>query len=228
MAKTPDIAQIAEARAYILQMTSRQALLEDELHAEYEEAVSRLAQIILKYRNRGQRLRFTGNGPMAREVQQVMDDLQAHIDDLVAYHCIPDEAESEEEEDAVLARVHEKDHGYTYDDRRTLYMSSFLSAVAEIDYGDVYDLAIAEEAMREAVSRAEDRMELLAVNSVAIGFAFLAEMQAKGKGAIGFITYPGSDHPCSYCEDRFYRLQPMTEPKPPYHPRCRCLTVYVY
>ena len=229
MATKPSIEQIAEARAYILQRVSNQRLLEEELDREFDEAISKVALIILKYRNRGMKLRFKGSSMMAREIQEVIDYLESKIAELVDYYCIPDEAEDDKEaEDAIHAFIRAKDHGFTYDDRMTLYLSNIISELDEIDYDELLDMDLIEEAIGESIDKTENRIDLLALNSVAIAFAFFASEKAIELGTIGFYTYPGSGNPCTFCSDKFYLFQPITNEKPPYHPRCQCLTVYVY
>lgn len=227
MPRTPDIREIEEARAYILQRLTNQRLLEDELSAEFKEAAERIALIVMKYRQRGMRLRFTGAGAMPREIEAVIEWLRQQIDEHVNYYCIPEEAE-EDEEDDIIAYIHGEDHGYTYEERETLYMSNFLMALNEMDFDEYDDIETIVEAISEAVEQPEKRMNLLALNSVAIAFAYLAEQHALARGTIGFITYPGSSNPCPFCTDRFYIFQPITNERPPYHPRCACLCVYVF
>lgn len=227
MPRTPDIRQIEEARAYILQRIANQRLLEDELGREFDEAAERIALIVMKYRQRGMKLRFTGSGAMPREINEVIEWLRQQIDNHVDFYCIPEEAE-EDEEDDILAFIRERDHGYTYEERETLYLSNFIMAIEDMDFDEYDDIETIVEAIGEAVEKPEKRMNLLALNSVAIAFAYLAEQHAIARGTIGFVTYPGSANPCTFCMDRFYIFQPLTNERPPYHPRCACLCVYVF
>ena len=227
MPRTPDIRQIEEARAYILQRISNQRMLEEELSEDFSEAAERIALIVMKYRQRGMTLRFTGSGAMPREIGEVIEWLRQRMDEHVDFYCIPEEAE-EEEEDGILAFVRAKDHGLTYEERESLYLSNFIMALDEADFDELDDIETIAETIAEAVEKPERRMNLLALNSVAIAFAYLAEQHALARGTIGFYTYPGSGNPCTFCIDRFYIFQPITNERPPYHPRCACLCVYVF
>lgn len=227
MPRKPDIREIEEARSYVLQRITNQRLLEEELSAEFAEAAERIALIVMKYRERGMRLRFTGSGAMPREINEVIEWLRQQIDSHVDYYCIPEEAE-EDEEEGILAFIRKEDHGFTYEERQTLYLSNFIMALDEMDFDEYDDLETVAEAISEAIESPGKRMNLLALNSVAIAFAFLAEQHALANGTIGFYTYPGSGNPCTFCIDRFYIFQPITNERPPYHPRCACLCVYVF
>ena len=93
-ANTPTPEQIEAAKSYILQKISNQRLLEDILYNEFRKAAESIALIILKYRARGTRLKFTGNGKMAYEIQRVIDELEEKIDSYTDYYSIPEEAEN--------------------------------------------------------------------------------------------------------------------------------------
>lgn len=228
MPQAPTIIEIAKAREYILRRVSSQGLLERELDREFNEAAVRIAQIILKYKNLGLRLRFSGSSQMAREIEEVIDILKAQIDYFVDFYSIPDEATGDEDDEKdIVSFIHGEDHGHTFAERELLYLSDYLMGIAGVDYSDLYDQDIIEEAIREAVSKPEHRMSILAANTVAIGYAHYQSEQAKMMNAIGFFVYPGSSNPCDYCIGKFYVFHRIDEEAPPYHPHCRCITVYV-
>lgn len=228
MPQAPTLLEIASAREYILRRIHNQNLLEEEMEAEFNEAAISIAQIILKYKNRGQRLRFTGSSRMAEEIEDVLRHLREQIDYHVNFYCIPEEAtDDKESEEDIIGFIRGEDHGHTFAERENLYLSNYLMAIAGIDFSELYDEDVIEEAIREAASKPEGRMSLLALNTVALGYAFYQMEQAKAGGAIGFFVYPGSTNPCEYCQGKFYVFHSIEEEAPPYHPHCRCITVYV-
>lgn len=231
MPKQPTQRQIQEARDYILQRIDAQHLLESQLEIEFEEAATRIAAIILKYKNLGFRLHFTGNSQMSSEIQEVIEWLRSQIDYYVDYYAIPEEAtDDEEQEQMILAYIDEPLHGHTYHDRETLYLSNYIKSLASTNFDSYFDEDEIIEAINEAVEKPHNRLSLLALNTVAVGFAFYLHNQATANGAIGFYVYPGSSNPCQYCTDQHFRFHPMDEY--PYggifHPRCYCYFVFVY
>lgn len=228
MPQSPSLYQITKAREFILRRISNQRVLEEKLESEFAEAATKIAQIVLKYKARGERLRFSGTGSMAREISQVLNELEFQIDRLVEYYCIPDEAAGDKnKENAIITHVKEADHGYTYKERETLYISNYLKSLITAGIASIDSQDAIEEMIRETVSKPERRLTILALNSIALGYAFHASEQAKQEGAVGFYVYPGSSNPCAFCQDKFYIFHPITEEAPPYHPNCRCVVVYV-
>lgn len=226
----PTQEQLQKAREYLNQRISNQEIVEQFLRTEFEEAALKIAQIVQKYKSRNMKLRFTGSGYMAREIREVIDELESKIEYYVRYYCIPDEADdSEEDEYLILDTVFGEDHGATYKQRSAMYMSGIIKAISGIDfYEDEYDEDTMVEMIESASDKSINRMTLLALNSIAVGFGFYALLNATNIGKTQFISYVNSSNPCKYCSTVSGIPQPIENyPNGSYHPRCRCIFVFV-
>ena len=226
----PTQREINEAKSYIIQRISNQNALEEILSDEFRRAAEQIVLIVLKYKNRNTRLRFTGSSAMAREIQEVIDYLESQIDYYVEYYCVPEEAEDDPE--IVSGIIHrttdEPDHEYTYQDRKTLYLSNYIKALEDYDFSEYDDEDTLLEAIEETTEKPSKRMLILGIGSVALGFGFYALQQAKANGAHGFVSYVNSSNPCKFCESVNGVVQPLENyPESAYHPRCQCLFLFV-
>lgn len=226
----PTLSEINEAKSYILQRISNQNALEEILSDEFRRAAEKIVLIILKYKNRRTRLHFTGSSAMAAEIQEVIDDLEAQIDYYVEYYCVPEEAEDDPDVVAgiVYRTTEEPDHDYTYQDRKTLYLSNYIKALEGFDFSDYDDEDTLLEAIEEATEKPSNRMLILGLGSVALGFGFYALQQALSNGKTGFVSYVNSSNPCKFCESVNGVVQPIENyPEGSYHPRCCCWFIFV-
>lgn len=230
--REPTQQEIDDARAYIRERIDAQHECESQLSDLFDEAATKIAAIILKYKRRHRALRFSAGSSLGSEISLVLDDLQADIDRWVLYYAIPDEADEDEDSQSLIyAAIHEEDHGHTYDEREELYRRNFLMALAAFDeWGAIEDEDEILEAIAESTTAVQNRWQLLAANSIAIGFAAYALSNATSNNAIGFINFPGSSSPCPLCTDRFNKFFPITDTgnHPPLHPHCCCVPVYIY
>lgn len=234
--REPTQQEIDDARVYIRERIDAQHECESQLQDLFDEAAQRIAVIIAKHKRRQlishSSLRFSAGSSLYREVSAILDWLQSEIDRWVLYYAIPDEAEEDETSQGLIYdAIHEEDHGHTYDEREDLYKRIFLASLASFDeWGVLDDEDELIEAIEESTAPARNRWQLLAANSIAIGFSALALSNAVSRNAIGFINYPGSSFPCPMCVERFNKFFPITDTgnHPPLHPHCCCVPVYIY
>jgi len=235
MATKPSQADISRAKNYIRKRLEAQQYTEEGVERSFDKAAEEIAMIVAKYKNRGSVLRFTGSSAMAKEIQAVIDRLIRDIESYIWNNSTPEEA-TDEENDNIVAFLHEPYHDATFNERRDLYRKNYLKSLGDIEFDDMeIDAVEFEDAIKESSSKWVHRMLLLAATTVGLGWMkYYLEKESKRvvsgeeTSAIGFWVYPGSSNPCSYCESMFGRLHPMDDPMPIYHPNCRCYIVFVF
>lgn len=227
MPKKPTQAEIQKAKEYVRDRLHAQGLTEAVAEHEFDVAAEEIAAIILKYKTRGMRLRFTGTSPMAKEIRAVLERLVGEIEAAVLMNAVPDEA-SDEVNDMIIEEIMGEDHGFTYKERETHYVAAFLKILAAINFSiaDMDEESIIE-AIRDEAGKIERRITTLATNTVAVGWSKYNEY-SNSKDAIGFFVIQGSNNPCEFCRGMFNKFHPMTDPMPTYHPNCCCGIVFVY
>lgn len=224
--RQPTQSEIKKAKEYLVRRLDAQNILEGKIDDLFDEASERISLIVQKYKNRGMKLRFTGTSAMAREIDEVISWLRSQIDYNVDLYSTPSET-SDELSRQIMDVVYGEDHGSTYEDRRELYLSRYRKGLAAIAWeGFEDDMADFMEAISEESSSVIGRMMLLAVNSVAVGYA-MNWLFTEGKDARGFYSIRGSSYPCDMC-DEMVGYHPIEEyPNGQWHPRCKCLFIFI-
>lgn len=231
--RKPTQRELDEARDYIVRRLGQQDVAESELARAIDDAAESIALIVLKYLARGMMLRFSGNSAMAREIDDVMSALREKIRSIMEEMAAPDEETlgvTPERASSIaamaVAYAAGEFHGATFAERENLYLNRFTRDISGIDF---YSLDMDEDAMVSAImessERTRERMALLMTNTVAVGWMYAQMLKAKDDGAAGFWLINGS-RPCDYCKG-MEGFHPMSDPMPPYHPRCVCTAVYV-
>lgn len=231
--RKPTQRELDEAREYIISRLECQNVAEYELSRELDEAAESIALIVLKYLARGMKLRFSGNSAMAREIEDIISSLRERILSIMEEKAMPDEdtlgvAADKASSIAAMAIAYAAGefHGATFAERENLYLERLIGDISGIDFDS---LDMDEEAMvsaiEESTSRTRDRLALLMMNTVAVGWMYARMLRAKSEGKTGFWLINGSN-PCGYCRD-MEGFHEMSDPVPPYHPRCVCIAVYV-
>ena len=66
--------------------------------------------------------------------------------------------------------------------------------------------------------------------AIAEGWMDYFAMIAKENGAVGFMSFRGSNYPCQLCDDEttYFHIFDNDDPVPPYHAHCCCYMVPVY
>lgn len=232
-ARKPTQRELDEARDYVARRLEYQNIAESQLAMEMDEAAESIALIVLKYLARGMRLRFSGNSAMASEIEDVMSSLRKRIESIMEDMATPDEETlgvTPEKASSIaamaVAYAAGKFHGATFAERESLYLDRLTRDISGIDF---YSLDMDEDAMVSAVMessvKTRERMSLLMANTVAVGWMHASMLKAKDEGKTGFWLINGSN-PCGYCSD-MAGFHEMSDPVPPYHPRCVCTVVYV-
>lgn len=226
MARKPTREEIDKARGFVRRRVDVQNHVEYEIERLLDEAAESIALIVSKYKARGMKLRFSGSSAMAREIDDVLRKLREDIDYYVFLYCSPEEATDEEAKD-IVAFVKGEFYDSTYEQRESLYISNYRKALAAIGFDNMeMDEEEFISAIREETSNPEHRLLVLAAATIGYGWMkYLLDSESDGK--TGFWVLPGSSNPCDYCIDMQSIFHPMEDPKPPYHPNCKCITVYV-
>lgn len=231
--RKPTQRELDEARNYIVRRIECQNIAESQLARELDDAAESIALIVLKYLARGMKLRFSGNSAMAREIEDIISALRDKIRLIVDAYAAPGEEDlgttaekaSQISEKASAYALGEF-HGATFSEREELYEKKLISGISGIDFISLdMDEAAILSAITESSESTMGRMALLVANTVAVGWMYAQMLKAKDDGAEGFWLINGS-RPCDYCKG-MAGFHPMSDPMPPYHPRCVCTAVYV-
>lgn len=232
-ARKPTQSELDNAREYIVSRLKCQDTAEYELSRELDYAAESIVMIVLKYLARGMRLWFSGNSAMASEIEEVISSLRKRIESIMEEMAAPDEETlgvTPERASSIaamaVAYAAGKFHGATFAEREELYLDRLTRDISGIDF---YSLDMDEDAMVSAImessAKTRERMSLLMANTVAVGWMHAGMLKAKDDGNTGFWLINGSN-PCGYCSD-MAGFHEMSDPIPPYHPRCVCTVVYV-
>ena len=231
--RKPTQRELDEARDYIVRRLGQQDVAESELARAIDDAAESIALIVLKYLARGMMLRFSGNSAMAREIDDVMSALRGKIRSIMEEMAAPDEEtlgiaaeKAAQIADKAIAYAAGTFHGATFGEREELYVNRLLDDMKAVDFTSLgMDEAAMVSAIIESAESTRERMALLMTNTVAVGWMYAQMLRAKDDGAAGFWLINGS-RPCDYCKG-MAGFHPMSDPMPPYHPRCVCTAVYV-
>lgn len=236
MRKPTDI-EIERARKYVEDRVRICAYAESECRGLIRKAAEEVATVIAKYKKLGVTVRFSGNSACAKEIQEIIRRLLDAIRDLCSDYFLPADVVTEESDDT-LNMIYEsvfvrEDHGATFSERLSADGVMLAAALrSNLEWGlDVFDLRNesdildATDLVIESISSPANRLALLTINSIALGWSTAAMFKAQSSGKTGFWVINGPN-PCKFCAS-MEGPHPIDDPAPCYHPRCQCITVFV-
>lgn len=228
--RRPTQEQIDAATEYIKRRIEQSNLVSDECNELFEEAAMRIAEIMMKYhKSKIAKIHIFGGSACAREIQEAVDWLLDEIYNACLRH-FPEELETDQDmrKKIMITLFEEEDHDATFFEREEYDRSLYLVGLASDDdiedsTGMMYEDLV--EHIMSLTSKAENRLRLLAMNTVALSFTTAAFLNAMSEGRSGFWVINGPN-PCKFCAS-MEGFHGMSDQHPLYHVHCQCLTVYV-
>ena len=115
---------LEQAKAYIRQRLEAETSMTHNLTGYMREAASRIADIAYRYKIPPEKFRFSANGKMKQEVENIISWLKSKIQD-TAFTLSVAYSENPENKDSIIAYVSSENHGKTFAQRNAIYCNRF-------------------------------------------------------------------------------------------------------
>lgn len=235
---------IKEAKSYIRQRLEAELKMEHYLNSALVKAAREIVELAYKWSIPPTLFSFNYDPFLSREIDKVITKLIYMIED---YDIKLATSTEKADKDTLVPYIYREIDGITYKERLNHYVSNFKLELQDFITAGLVTGLSKQDVLKEILSSYKNpykntiisdiphkgytsykRLLLLTRHTIADTWAYADMEQAIKGGAIGFISYRGSNYPCQLCDDYAGRFHTFAEPYPPYHPNCMCYAVPIY
>lgn len=232
----PKQSDIVEAKEYLRRRLAAEVSMEHYLDRKLLAAAREIIKLAYSRNIPPTLFSFEYNPYLAAEVSSIINKL---VDEIEEYNILAATTTEKAEKDELIPYIYREIDGATYRDRLNLYgikfkleLQHFIAAQMLIGFSKTdaaHHIAAEYKHLKEGRGYSSyPRLLTLTRHTIADAWMHADMEHHLRNGAIGFITYRGSNFPCDTCADYAGKFHTFAEPYPPLHPRCCCYAVPVY